>query len=119
MPGLRLKAPGQVHEGSQDLIVKMIVKIHPTPNGRMLAICDSDILGKKFEEGDRQLDLAGRFYHGKETSKDEIVALLRDVYIINAVGKESVGFLVEQNMVDKEKVLTISGVPYAQCLVEH
>lgn len=50
----------------------MIVKTHLTPNGKLLAVCDSDILGKRFEEDERQLDLSGRFYKGDEVS-DEIL----------------------------------------------
>ena len=96
----------------------MIVKIHPTPNGKMIAICDSDLLGKKFEENEKQLDLSSNFYKGEEKSPEETEQLLKDCYIVNAVGKESVDLLVKNNLIKKENIGVVSGIPYAQCVVE-
>jgi hypothetical protein len=48
----------------------MIAKIHKTFDGRnVLAVCDSDLLGKKFEEKDLQIDLNSDFYKGKKKKK--------------------------------------------------
>ena len=45
----------------------MIVKIHKMPDGRsVIAVCDSNLLGKKFEEKNLQLDLTADFYKGSE-----------------------------------------------------
>jgi len=45
----------------------MIVKSHSTGDGRkVIAICDDSLLGKKFEEGDKQLDLTSEFYQGQK-----------------------------------------------------
>jgi len=96
----------------------MIVKIHSTPNGKMLAICDSELLGKTFEEDEKQLDLSSNFYKGEEKNPEETEKLLRGCYIVNAVGKESVELLVKNNLIKKENVGVVSGVPYAQCVVE-
>lgn len=96
----------------------MIVKVHSTPNGKMIAICDSDLLGKTFEEGEQQLDLSASFYHGEEMSEEKIQDILKDAYIINAVGESSVSLLMEKKLVEKEKVMVVSGVPYAQCVIE-
>jgi hypothetical protein len=99
--------------------MKMIVKVHLTPNGKMLAVCDSDILGKRFEEDDRQLDLSSLFYQGGEKSEDEIKLMLKDVYVINAVGEKTIAFLIRQGLIEDDHVMKISGIPYAQCVVEH
>jgi hypothetical protein len=96
----------------------MIVKVHSAPNGKMFAICDSELKGKIFEEGEKQLDLSSNFYDGDETSPEELAKIIKDYYIINAVGKESVSFLIGKGFVDKENVMEIAGVPYAQCVVE-
>ncbi|MBW2997363.1 DUF424 family protein [Candidatus Woesearchaeota archaeon] len=96
----------------------MIVNVHDTPNGKMIAICDSDILGKTFEEGELQLDLSSRFYQGEEKTAEEAESVLKDSYVVNAVGKESVGLLVKKNLVKKENIGIVSGIPYAQCVVE-
>lgn len=44
----------------------MIVKMHKTQDNRIvLAVCDNDLLDKKFEEGKMQLDLTSYFYKGE------------------------------------------------------
>ncbi|MFH1064557.1 MAG: DUF424 family protein [Candidatus Woesearchaeota archaeon] len=43
----------------------MIAKVHKTPNGMILALCDTEILGKTFEEGKLQLNLDSQFYMEK------------------------------------------------------
>ncbi len=40
----------------------MIVNIHKTSDGRrIIAVCDSELIGKKFEEHNLQLDLTSNF----------------------------------------------------------
>lgn len=95
----------------------MIIKVHPTPNGKLVAMCDSDILGKVFEEGDRQLDLSANFYQGEERAVEEVETLLKGCYMVNAVGKDSVGFLLKKKMIEKDNIQEVGGVPYAQCVV--
>ncbi|MBU2560922.1 MAG: DUF424 family protein [Nanoarchaeota archaeon] len=95
----------------------MIVKVHSTPNGKLFAICDSDILGRVFEEKGRQLDLSSRFYQGEEMPEHELGKLLKDCYVINAVGKKSVAFLVRLKLIDDKNVMTIDNIPYAQCAI--
>ena len=50
----------------------MNVNTKTTPEGLIVIITDSDIIGKKFEEGNKQLDLTNKFYSGEEKSKEEI-----------------------------------------------
>ena len=44
----------------------MIVKIHKRDDRTILAVCDSDLIGRTFTEGERQLDLSSDFYKGEE-----------------------------------------------------
>jgi len=95
----------------------MITKIHKTFDGRgVLAVCDSDLLGKKFEEKDLQIDLTSNFYKGEEKKEEEILELFKIASIINLVGKKSVELGIKAGIIDKEKVIKIKGVPHAQVL---
>ncbi len=96
----------------------MIAKIHKTFDGRnVLAVCDSDLLGKKFEEKDLQIDLNSAFYKGEEKSEKEILELFKKASTINLVGKKSVELGIKAGIIDKEKVIKIKGVPHAQVLL--
>ncbi len=96
----------------------MIVRVHPTPRGKLIALCDSGLLGKVFEEGDVRLDLSSRFYAGEEMGREEVFLILGDCYLVNAVGGESVEVLISKGLVDEKNVLEIEGIPYAQCVID-
>ncbi|MBR9692067.1 DUF424 family protein [Candidatus Woesearchaeota archaeon] len=94
----------------------MIGRIHKTHEGRVvLAVCDSDIAGKCFEEGDLQLDLNSNFYKGEEMSEERILELFKVVHIVNLAGKKAVELGKKAGIV--EKVIEIEGVPHAQAVV--
>ena len=81
---------------------------------RLLAIADSTLLEKTFEEGDRHITVSKQFYGDKTCGREEAKKLIMSATIINAVGKEIIGLMIEENIADKENILTIEGVPHAQ-----
>lgn len=96
----------------------MIVKIHNVQEGKKLvAICDSELLGKKIEHGDLQLDLASDFYKGEEKSPEEVEDIIKGAYLINVVGDESIAFCIKIGVIDKGHVLKVGDIPHAQTVV--
>ena len=96
----------------------MIVKIHKTPEGRkLIAVCDGELLGKKFEQDNLQLDLSSSFYKGEEMGPDDVKDALKDAYLLNVVGEESIAFFIELGLIEKEHILKIGGVPHAQAVI--
>lgn len=96
----------------------MIVKQHKTKDGRIiLAVCDSELIGKKFEQGKIQIDLTTDFYKGEEKTESEIILMMQKAYILNLVGKNSVRLALKQKFVDETHILRIKGIPHAQCVV--
>ncbi len=94
----------------------MIVKEHITQGGKLiLAICDSDIIGKKFEDGDKQLDLTSQFYNGAEMTEEEVLKLLPKACSMDIVGKRSVEFAERYNLIDQTRVIYVKKIPHAQC----
>jgi uncharacterized protein len=93
----------------------MKVKIHLTENKRIiLAVCDSNLVGQKFEEGEKQLDLTTNFYNGCEKTNQEISDLMRNSYMINLVGEKSIDLALSEEIISKENVKKVSGIPYSQ-----
>ncbi len=97
----------------------MIVKIHKRDDRTVVAVCDSDLLGRKFEEGERQLDLSGDFYKGEEMEDKEVGDLIRNADIVNLVGPEAVKIGLQEEVITKDHVITISGIPHAQAVITH
>jgi len=93
---------------------KMYIKIHESVKGRIVAVCDEDLVGKRFEEGDLVLDLSERFYKGETKKEEEILRILKNEGNINLVGKNSINFAINNQIIEKEHVKYIKKVPYAQ-----
>lgn len=87
----------------------------------VVAVCDSDIYGQKFEEGKLQIDLTGDFFKGEEKSPQVIREILKDAMKEDAtfsfVGKEACALAVEFELIDEEHLLIIQNVPVALALL--
>ena len=93
----------------------MIAKLHKSYEGKViLAVCDSEIIGKCYTEGERQLDLSSNFYKGEEMDEKRILNLMKSVNIVNLCGKSAVELGIKAGVIDKEMVIVISGVPHAE-----
>ena len=87
----------------------------------VVAICDKELLGKKFEEGNLQLDVKESFFRGKESSKQEISEIMRDMKLedstFNIIGKKSVQTALETGIITKDGIRKIAEVPFALVLM--
>lgn len=80
----------------------------------MVAVCDTEIIGKIFREGDLVLKLEEGFYKGDEASEKEVKEALSGATIANIAGEKSVACAVDCGCIDPENVIFIKGVPHAQ-----
>ncbi len=87
----------------------------------VVAVCDKEILGKKFEEGKFQLDIKESFYKGKEVDEEEAIQLMKNMSredaTFNIVGKNSVCIALKAGVIEEEGVGEIQGVPFALVLL--
>lgn len=90
------------------------IKIHRKLGREIVAVCDEDILGKKFEDGDLAFDVKEDFYKGEKKSKEEIKDILIWADNINLVGKKIIAFALELHVIEEENIIKIKGIPHAQ-----
>ncbi len=88
----------------------------------IVAICDSELLGKKFESGKFQLDIKESFYGKKElSSEDEVIGIMRKMQMedatFNIVGKNSINVALKAGIINREGVKEIQGIPFALVLL--
>jgi len=88
----------------------ILVKKHVQGGKLILAICDADLLGKKLEDGNKQLDLSGAFYKGEEMKEEEIIKLCKEALSVNVVGKESTRLLEKAGIL--KGVQEMDSIPY-------
>lgn len=80
----------------------------------IIALCDKELVGKVLKEGDIELWVNPRFYKGEEISESMAMGVIGSATIANMVGEKAVGVGIKAGLVDKNNVITISGVPHAQ-----
>jgi hypothetical protein len=93
----------------------MLIRIHNATR-LAVALCDSELLGKIFEEGERQLDLTGKFFQGEEKNKEEIKELLKfykmEDACFNIIGNESCKVAIEAGLIYEKDVSNVAGIPF-------
>jgi hypothetical protein len=79
------------------------MKIHESLRN-VVALCDNNILGKKFFEGKRQLDVRENFYKGEEIKEEKLIELLK-------IFRSDDAIVVEDN------IGKVDGIPFALVLL--
>jgi hypothetical protein len=87
----------------------------------IVAICDSELIGKKFEEGELQLDIKESFFKGEEISEVEAIKIIQEMSkedaTFNIVGEKSVNTALRVGIISKEGIKKIQGIPFALTLM--
>ena len=97
--------------------MKIYIKVYKAFGERILAACDAEILGKKFSEGDLQIEVKRSFYSGKLTNLETLKEELEKATIANLTGNNVVDFAIKNKFVDEKNVLKISNIKHAQIAV--
>jgi len=98
----------------------ILIKIHKSYRD-VIAICDSNLIRKYFEEDEFQLDIKESFFDGKNISEEKTIELIKDMSredaTFNIVGEKSVNCAIQAGIITQEGVKKISGVPFALVLL--
>ncbi len=99
---------------------KVFIKIHDDSR-KIAAVCDSDLVGKTFEEGKLQLKVNEHFYKGKECDELKAIKILNNAKMddacFNFVGKKAIELGIKAGIIDGKKILMIQGIPHALALL--
>ena len=91
------------------------VKVHKS-RSEFVSVCDEELVGKEFREGKYCLKVSEYFYKGEKRSEREVKEILKNYAQLNIVGKRSIKLALELNIVDKDMIIKIDGVPHAQVI---
>ena len=87
----------------------------------VVAICDSKLLGKKFEQDKFQLDVKESFYKGEEMSEEKAIEVMKNMAkedaTFNIVGEDSINASIKAGITSKESIKKIQGIPFALVLL--
>ena len=98
----------------------MFIKIIKTYRD-VVAVCDNELLGKRFEEENFQLDVKENFFKGDEVDEEKAINIMRKMAIedstFNIVGQESINTAIKAGIVSQDNVKEIQKIPFAIVLV--
>jgi uncharacterized protein len=87
----------------------------------IVAVCDSDLIGKKFEEGKMQLDVKENFFSGEEMNEEETIKVLEKMAdedaTFNIIGEKSIEAALKSGIISEESVCEIQGIPFVLILL--
>ncbi|MBD3247376.1 DUF424 family protein [Candidatus Pacearchaeota archaeon] len=98
----------------------MLIKIKESYR-YIVAVCDTELLGKYFEEDEFQLDIKKSFYEGEEKNKEEAIQIMKEMKkedaTFNIVGKKSTQAALEAGIINEKGIKTINDIPFALVLL--
>jgi hypothetical protein len=92
----------------------MILRERQTREGLLVSVCDTDVLGETFENGDVSLTVTEEFYGGEEANRETVITSLKRASVANLVGTKSVNVAIEAGIIDQQNVLDIGPTLHAQ-----
>ena len=97
----------------------MYLRVHKSYRN-VVAVCDSELVGKKFEEGKFQLDVKENFFKGDKVSEDEAILIMKKMILedatFNIIGTKSVNAAIKAEIISEDAVGEIAGIPFAMLL---
>ena len=98
----------------------MLVKIHNSYRN-IVAICDKELIGKSFEEGNRAIVLNEAFFGGEKKSEKEV---MREIQLaadedatFNIVGERSINAALKTGLIKESGIIKINNIPVALVLL--
>ncbi len=95
---------------------ELLLNERDTQKGVLVSVCDAEIMGETFEDGDITLTVDENFYGGETADEETVVESLAHCSVANIVGTRAVGLAVEHGFVEEENVLDVEETRHAQLL---
>lgn len=87
----------------------------------VVAVCDTELIGKRFEEGSFQLDVKESFFRGDEVGDEEALMIMRQKMAedatFNIVGERAIRAAITAGVVSEREVGSIRNVPFSLALI--
>jgi len=94
----------------------MYVKVHKSEDKEIVAVCDEDLIGKKFKDKNLILDISKEFYKGEKRNENETLAIMEKANILNIAGKKSINLALKNGIILKQNIIKVKGIPHAQSI---
>jgi hypothetical protein len=97
-------------------MTELLLNERKTQKGLLVSVCDADVLGDHFDNGDVSLTVDADFYDGDAVDDETAAESLARCSVANIVGTRAVALAIDHGFVDEENVLEFEGTRHAQLL---
>ncbi len=93
---------------------KIYVKEYSSGLNVLVAVCDEELVGQSFAEGELNLTITESFYKGEAVTEEEVITSLKQANIANLVGERAIKCALANSFIEEANVIFVEGVPHAQ-----
>lgn len=93
--------------------MRVYLKIHIRDDCETIACCDEELLNQVFTEGNLKIEISNRFFGGNLIRIEDAIDVLKHVSFFNIVGERIIEKAIECNILSREGIRFINGVPIA------
>ena len=93
------------------------MKVYRVKGEVMVAVCDEELIGRDFREGELKIEIREEFYGSESVGEEEVKMALRQATIANISGERAVRLAISMGIVDENRVLKIGECWHAQMVV--
>ena len=94
----------------------IFIKEHTHNNRKLISLCDGNLIGKEFDDGESTLKIFKDFYSGEPMFEKDIIKLIKENTLLNIVGEESIKFALNNKLIHKDGIRKIKNIPIALLL---
>jgi len=92
----------------------MFLKVHRTPDGEILAVCDRELLNTTLLHREVEVHISEAFYGNTPADEEQVRTALSNAANANLFGRRVVELAIACGAVDRGCVVLVGGVPHAQ-----
>lgn len=93
---------------------KIAMKIYRIRGEVMVAACDKELLGSKFEEGELKIEVKESFYFESFVTDETFLNAMKIATIANLVGEHVISIAKKAGFIDEDGIIRIKNIPHAQ-----
>ena len=96
------------------------IKIHKTYR-YVVAMCDSDLVGKQFEQDKFQLDVKENFFKEEEIDEEKAIEIMQNYNqedaTFNIIGEQATQTAIKAGIITQQGIKKINNIPFALVLM--
>ena len=93
--------------------MRVFLKIHVQNEIETVAACDEELLNQVFKKGNLRIEISNQFFGGNLIKIDDAIGILKQASYFNIVGEKIINKAIDCQILPKEGVRFINGVPMA------